>query len=1256
MCGFTSFAWSWAMKSLLAIVPAIDLHRFVSILLTLLLFSIAAQGQTYMFGRADFPVGNYPIAVVPGDFNGDGITDFAVVNSADNTVSVLLGRTDGTLAPQLSYPTGPEPVAIVAADFNGDGILDLAIANANCTGGSSGPNCSPSTVSILLGNGDGTFQPHFDLAVGTLPSSVVAADFNKDGTVDLAVANASDGTVSVLLGNGDGTFQPQVLYATQVVQPTFGQSNWESAVVGDFNGDGKPDLAVSCDTGCESVSVLLGNGDGTFGPQIDTSVGGLSLAAGDFNQDGKLDLAVTASPASGGTLSVLLGNGDGTFILQAQYTGGDSVAAADVNGDGKIDLLLSSYIGTRGDAVAVLLGNGDGTFQPAALYGTGSSPFGFAVTDVNGDGKLDVVTANSGCFVLSDPCTGQQIPSGTISVLLGFGDGTFVGKADYAAGDSPDAVTSADFNKDGKLDLAAANQSSDSVAVLLGKGDGTFQAQVSFPVGHYPVSLAVGDFRNNGDLDLVTANEACFSPPCTPGTVSVLLGNGDGTFQPHADYGAGLQPVSVAVGDLRSNGNFDLAVTNFGSSSVSILLGNGDGTFQPQVSYPTAIYPGQIAIADFNQDGKPDLAIAADGSISILLGNGDGTFKSHVDYPGGGTILAIADFNGDGKLDIAAEGEGAGTQVAILLGNGDGTFQAPVNYTIISTSGLSPDAVLATDFNNDGKLDLAVSVDGNESFILLGNGDGTFQQPIEYLMANEDSSSLTVGDFNGDGVPDWAAADAGTATIGVMLSTAFKAVSPGSLNFGSQGVGTTSQPQTITLSNPSNVKISIASIASNGNFSATNNCGADLSPGANCQVSVTFSPTTTGSLSGNITVTDSTRISPLAIPLSGTGVNGPFLTPSPSQETFPPQAVGVSSSPAAIIIENTGSASLNMTGISITGTNSSDFTQTNNCGGSLAPAGSCIVNVTFTPTAGASRIASLSVSDNAPGNPQTVGLTGIGIGPFAGLSSNALTFPSQTVGTTSTAQTVTLTNTGNTALNITNISTSGDFSETNTCASVTPAGSCQISVFFTPTAAGNLAGSVTITDNAQGGSQAINLSGIGAAAPDFAIAAGSGSPTSQTIDAGQSAPFNLVITPSATFTGTVTLSCSVTPVVSPAPTCALSTYSVQLSGGTSQPVALTVGTTAATTTTVEPFILLLPRRTWIWILMLPAAVYLLARRRKRLPAFGAPLLALSLSLCMSCGSSSHHTTGGTPAGTYTATVKGTSGSLTHTMALQVVVQ
>jgi hypothetical protein len=245
----------------------------------------------------------------------------------------------------------------------------------------------------------------------------------------------------------------------------------------------------------------------------------------------------------------------------------------------------------------------------------------------------------------------------------------------------------------------------------------------------------------------------------------------------------------------------------------------------------------------------------------------------------------------------------------------------------------------------------------------LGNGDGTFQPPTFNFLSD---GPIAVADFNQDGSPDLAA---GTGyglpsnNLSVMLSIAFKAVLPSALNFGSQGVGTTSAPQTITISNPSNVSFNITKIAASGNFSQTNNCGASLAPGVHCTVTVSFTPTATGLASGAITVTDNTKISPLAIPLSGTGVNGPFLTPFPSRVNFAPQAVGTSSTPAAVMFLNTGNASLNINGISIPGADSSDFTQINNCGSSLPVAGSCTAEVTFTPMAAGSRTASIAVSD-----------------------------------------------------------------------------------------------------------------------------------------------------------------------------------------------------------------------------------------------------------------------------------------------------
>ena len=189
-------------------------RRVVWGVISLLLTTVPSQAQTYIFGRADFPVGAGANAIAMGDFNGDGLKDVAVVNGTDNTVSVLLGRTDGTFAPQVTYSTGIGPLAVVAGDFNGDGNLDLAVTNADCSDYHGIVSCTGNTVSILLGNGDGTFLPHVDYTTGTQPSSVAAGDFNGDGKIDLVVANALDGTVSVLLGNGDGTFQNQIVYPT----------------------------------------------------------------------------------------------------------------------------------------------------------------------------------------------------------------------------------------------------------------------------------------------------------------------------------------------------------------------------------------------------------------------------------------------------------------------------------------------------------------------------------------------------------------------------------------------------------------------------------------------------------------------------------------------------------------------------------------------------------------------------------------------------------------------------------------------------------------------------------------------------------------------------------------------------------------------------------------------------------------------------------------------------------------------------------
>jgi hypothetical protein len=659
------------------------------------------------------------------------------------------------LAPR-AFDAGTYPNSVAVGDFNGDGIADLAVAD------SGDPFTGGSGVSVLLGNGDGSFQAPRTFAAGNTPKSVAVGDFNGDGKIDLAVANSLSDSVSVLLGNGDGTFQPA---------RTFAAGNTPNSVaVGDFNGDGTLDLAV-VDEGdylgrSQGVSVLLGNGDGTFQAPRTFSAGPFpaSVAVGDFNGDGNLDLAVTNAFASTGTVSVLLGNGDGTFHAARTFPTGSnpqSVVVGDFNGDGVPDLAVAdkgiqSYVDS---GVSVLLGNGDGSFQAPRIFPAGSDPQSLAVGDFNGDGIPDLAVANEGMP--------PYYPDGSVSVLLGNGDGSFRAARTFTSGARPESVAVGDFNEDGHLDLAVANFTSSNVSVLLGNGDGSFPAAPSYAARPNPDSVAVGDFNGDGILDLAVAD---YGNQFGGGVVSVLLGNGDGSFQAARTFAAGLGPRSLAVGDFNGDGLLDLAVVGYGlqcyfgcygvDETVRVLLGNGDGTFQPARSFPVAGGPNSVAVGDFNGDGTPDLAVAnaSSNSVSVLLGNGDGSFQAARTFAAGNHpfSVTVGDFNGDGTPDLAVA-NASSNNVSVFLGNGDGTFQAARNFA----AGSMPESVAVGDFNGDGITDLAVAnnvVPNGRVSVLLGNGDGTFQAARSFA-AGSGPISVAVEDFNGDGIPDLAVAD-----------------------------------------------------------------------------------------------------------------------------------------------------------------------------------------------------------------------------------------------------------------------------------------------------------------------------------------------------------------------------------------------------------------------------------------------------------------------------------------------------------------
>jgi len=343
-------------------------------------------------------------------------------------------------------------------------------------------------------------------------------------------------------------------------------------------------------------------------------------------------------------------------------------------------------------------------------------------------------------------------------------------------------VVTADFNGDGKLDLAVTEFISGQVRIFLGNGDGTFQSFHTYPACNAH-GLASGDFNRDGSLDLAVADAGC-------GQVTVLLGNGDGTFSENGSFNTGgsatFAPYSVAVGDFNSDGRLDLATADEGLHKASVLLGNGDGTFQSHVDYQTGNDSRQVAAGDFNGDGRLDLAISSGQGVSILLGNGDGTFQSQTLYPletHDNPYLVIADLNGDGNLDLAVANT-AGS-VSVLLGNGNGTFQTGVRY---ATGGFSA-TVIAADFNGDGHLDLATGnyYTANLS-LLLGNGDGTFREHVDFPAARG-ARGLVAADFNDDGRLDLAVANQFVDSISVFLQplldttppTISVAVSPASL-------------------------------------------------------------------------------------------------------------------------------------------------------------------------------------------------------------------------------------------------------------------------------------------------------------------------------------------------------------------------------------------------------------------------------------------------------------------------------------------
>jgi hypothetical protein len=621
----------------------------------------------------------------------------------------------------IESPAGFEPWEIAVGRFNADAIPDVALGRSSTF---------EDSLSILLGNGDGTFGEPTVFDSGDI-EHLVAADFNGDGFDDLAVDYSSQ-YAGILISNGDGTFQPIVLYG--------GLQHPQGFLAADLTGNGTLDLVLSSSDA--QAFVLPGNGDGTFDAGFLTGTAGSAIAVGDVDGDGTLDLVSTFQEF----VSVSTGNGDRTFNPGSFYAVAPqlrSIAVADVNGDGlgDVGVAIDDYAEVIGGYVGVMIANADGTLQAAVETPVGSETRTLLFADLDDDGAVDAVA----------------IGDGFVNVLRGNHTASMEVPTPYVVA-TPFDLALGDFDSDGNLDVAAASRYAAAVSVLLGYGDGTLQASTG--LGFRGVlgiaDFSVADFDADALGDLLVSNSGA--------GLEVYRGLGDGRFAVEPIVLQEVEnPGSNVAADFDGDGHPDAAVLNGGGALVSIVMNAGDGTFLPPVeSFVPSFQYGLIA-ADFDGNGTIDLASVSNfngGRIGVLLGNGDGTFDGPFDtpvpdFPQSATVAML---NGDGLADLVVLGdpESSNGILRALLSNGDGTFTESASYDLP----FYPYGVAAGNVAGDAATDLVVADGGGGLMLFVGNGDGTFQAPSN-IPIDFFPTGVVLADFDGDGLGDLVAEGGG---------------------------------------------------------------------------------------------------------------------------------------------------------------------------------------------------------------------------------------------------------------------------------------------------------------------------------------------------------------------------------------------------------------------------------------------------------------------------------------------------------------
>ena len=653
-----------------------------------------------------YPVAE-PIAEAVADFDGDGKNDVAIASFGNsNNLTILKNAGSFSFTP-TSLTVGSGLTSIVAMDLNNDLKPDLAL------GGTDG-------IYVLINKGDGTFKPAVTYAG---PKFVAAGDATNDGKPDLVGISAAN--VTVFANNGDGTFtagSPITL------------ANYAGVVVADVNTDTKPDIIAYGGTAGTVAAVLLNSGTGFQAPVTYGTVSSPSVVVGDVTDDGKVDL-VYSDNGTGGAF-VIAGNGNGTFstgtpVLISNATVGAGLALGDLSGDGKLDILAF------GGGIDVILNKGGNTFASAVGYDGNGALNGIAA-DIDGDGHLDVV--------------GGAIQALTVSLVRGNGDGTLADGYSVGTGSVGGLTTAVagDVNGDQKPDLIGINA---GIGVLTDVDGRTFAAKMQITANN-AAALTLGDINGDQKADIISANG-------TGNSISVYTNAGDGTFpNSPSSLPAGTRVSAVVAADFTGDGKIDVAAENVDSKDVSIFVNSGSALASAGSPISLGVEPSDIAAGDTDGDKKVDLVVAlgASNAVVVLKGGGDGTFTAGtpITVGTGPVSVKLGDLDGDGHLDIVTAN--TGKDLSVLLNDGSGGFKPVVSYKIV----VMPAAVVLADFNLDGKLDMVTAglnptIGNNTGSVVAftGNGDGTFgSSPLVGIVSLP--TSIAVGDFDGDGLPDLA--------------------------------------------------------------------------------------------------------------------------------------------------------------------------------------------------------------------------------------------------------------------------------------------------------------------------------------------------------------------------------------------------------------------------------------------------------------------------------------------------------------------